>query len=117
MVHFHLDIKILVYVVWKSNTHENKGIDLYFQVLVVKKYLHSQAHIYGLGKALNVHDFCSISSPANYHTNVHVCANTFLATYYHSSCSCLHFHWYAIIVRRIDYILELNELYIYIQLI
>ena len=67
MVHFHLDIEILVQVVWKWHTHENKGIGLYFQAMVVKKYLHTQAQPQTLLKAHcmcekrgNLRAFCEV---------------------------------------------------------
>ena len=48
---FHLTINEVLLVVRKWNTHENKGTGLYFQAMVAKKYLHTQAQPHTSQKA------------------------------------------------------------------
>ena len=67
LIDFDLLFEILVYVVWEWYTHENKGMSPYLQVMVVKKYLHTQAQTYSLLKAQymckklkNLRAFCKV---------------------------------------------------------
>ena len=70
---FHLAIKAFLLVVREWHTHENKGICLCFQTMIVKKYLHTQTQPHTLQKAHSFLNIYTSSAPSIKCVSVPVC--------------------------------------------